>query len=299
MIPSTSTHESWKQKLSDTSYRALTEGVFEVPGTGAYVRTQRSGTYLCRGCGTPLFASTSKIDDGSGFATFTDPIDEKLVPLVTAYTEAGDPITGIRCASCDGRLGFMDDISLQSSDDLEQGVREQVYHVSSYAVRLKKALSVRNYPIIFALGMLLVGIVAYASWTWGTTLLGVSSLERTDATIPLWLGEVEVRAVVVRLDQPQASTSGMVVRQDEALLFVLGDTGVPGIRFANHSVDILWLDKNFMVVGWERERASQSSQALKRPQHAQYGLIAQLGTIAPQAFATGFEVVVTDKTSLF
>jgi peptide methionine sulfoxide reductase MsrB len=292
-------NKEWKKVLSKRAHRVLRERVLEAPGTGEYVRVQSVGTYLCRGCTAPLFSSSNKIDDGSGFATFTKPSTEAAVSIVAHYSESGDVSSGIVCTTCGGYVGFMDAMTMQSALDLEQGTLTRYYHVSSDAVTLKKAVSARNYPISFALGILFVCVAGYYGWRWGTTLLDVSNLARTDATIPLWIDDREVRAVVVHLDQPQASTSGMVIRQDEVLFFVLGIDGIPGIRFTNHSVDVLWLDENFKVVGWERERASQSPQVLTRPPGARYGLISQPGAIPPKAFATGFEVIVTDRSALF
>jgi peptide-methionine (R)-S-oxide reductase len=292
------TDADWQKKLSEPAYRALRHGEMESPNTGRYVTTELLGLYYCVGCGAPLFDSSAKINDGSGYATFREPLDPQSVSSVTNYSLSGEQQSGFVCTNCGGHIGLIDNMELNSADDLEQGTTQRLYHASSNAVILKKALSPRNYPVGTLL-LIVVCVVGYLAWSWGSKLVDVSYLGRASSTIPLWVGDAQVFATPVHLDRPNASTSGMVVRQNEALLIIFGSSqGVPAIRFANHSVDILWLDRAFKVVGWEHERASQSSQALDRPKGAEYALIAQPGTIAPSAFATGYEIIVTDRSSL-
>lgn len=290
----------WQKKLSKPAYHALRHADIEAPNTGQYVHTDIGGWYLCAGCGTPLFSSSDKVEDDSGYATFRGPIEVGCVSSVTNYTPAGEPLNGFTCTKCGGYVGRIDTLQLQSSLDLEQGTVQSLYHASSHAVVFKKALSPRNYPVAALLLLFALVLVGYGVWSWGATLTNGLYFGRTNATVPLWVGDTEVSATVVHLDKPNASTSGMVIRQDAVLLLVLDTTGgVPAIRFANHAVDILWLDTAFKVVGWEHERASQAPTPLDRPRTAQYALIAQPGAISTQAFATGFEIIVTDKTALF
>lgn len=289
----------WKQVLSDDAYQALRLGHLEQPHTGKYVHTTDVGVYRCAGCGTPLFSSETKIDDGSGYATFTAPIQSQTLSILATYTEAGEPVPVCVCAVCGGKIGRLDSQILRSSTDLEEGTSQQYYHISSRAVVFKKALTPRNYPIGTFILVGILCIVGYMGWAWFSNLASIASRQHIDSSVPLWVGDMSIEAVVVRLDGSQASTTGTLIRQDEALLFVLGDhTGIPAVRFANHSIDVLWLDASFKVVGWEQQRASQTSQALDRPPSAQYGIIAQSGILPAQAFSTGFEVIVTDRTRL-
>jgi peptide-methionine (R)-S-oxide reductase len=286
MTPTPSTVATWHTTLRPDVYQALTQGIFEQPGKGAYVRVGSPGVYLCCGCGAPLFLSIHQRTSMFGFATFTHPATEQAVQT-TVLDDSTDNASGgvpITCTSCGGRVGFM---------TVERGTTEQMYHVSSRAVQLRLDVSRRKYFVRFFAAVCTIVALGYMGWVWSGYQFGDS--DRSHATVPVQLGDAEVRAVVVHLDQPNASTSGIVVRQEEVLLFVLDDAGgVPGITFANHSVDILWLDDHFTVVGWERERASQSTQALKRPSAARYGLIAQIGTMTPEVFATGFVVTVPE-----
>jgi peptide-methionine (R)-S-oxide reductase len=62
-------------KLSRDQYRVTQQGATEYPGTGAYLYNDEPGIYVDIVSGEPLFASTHKFDSGSGWPSFTKPID--------------------------------------------------------------------------------------------------------------------------------------------------------------------------------------------------------------------------------
>ena len=96
----------WKQELTPAEYRILREKGTEAPFTGEYVNAKDPGVYRCRGCGTPLFSSSTKYDSGSGWPSFYRPIDEQNVAehedrsLFMRRTE-------VLCAACDAHLGHV------------------------------------------------------------------------------------------------------------------------------------------------------------------------------------------------
>ena len=47
----------------------------EPPWSGAYVHNHEDGSYRCAGCGAVLFDSSTKFDSGSGWPSFTTPIE--------------------------------------------------------------------------------------------------------------------------------------------------------------------------------------------------------------------------------
>ncbi len=67
---------------------------------------KRKGTYCCAACGTPLFASDSKFESGSGWPSFFAPIDEKNLGQTTDY-HVGYARTEVHCAKCNGHMGHV------------------------------------------------------------------------------------------------------------------------------------------------------------------------------------------------
>ena len=65
----------YEEKLTPLQYRVTREGATERPFTGLYWNAKDDGTYDCICCGTALFESTDKYDSGSGWPSFTRPVE--------------------------------------------------------------------------------------------------------------------------------------------------------------------------------------------------------------------------------
>ncbi|NLE33228.1 MAG: methionine sulfoxide reductase, partial [Bacteroidales bacterium] len=75
----------------------------EPPYSGDYETFSEAGTYLCKQCKTPLFASDNKFDAGCGWPSF----DKALPGAVKRLPDADGRRTEIVCAACDGHLGHV------------------------------------------------------------------------------------------------------------------------------------------------------------------------------------------------
>lgn len=89
--------------LTPQTARILKDKGTEQPFTGKYCDTQALGTYLCRGCGTPLFLSDSKFLSSCGWPSFDDEIPNAIKRL----QDADGRRTEILCRHCDGHLGHI------------------------------------------------------------------------------------------------------------------------------------------------------------------------------------------------
>lgn len=67
------------RKLSPEQYRVTQQAATELPGSGEYLYNNEPGIYVDVVSGEPLFASSNKFDSGSGWPSFTRPIDRANV----------------------------------------------------------------------------------------------------------------------------------------------------------------------------------------------------------------------------
>jgi peptide-methionine (R)-S-oxide reductase len=96
----------WKQRLTTEQYDVLRRRGTERPFTGCFVGSHDPGTYVCAGCHRPLFRSGRKFESGTGWPSFTEPIDAGAVTSIED-SSYGMVRTEVRCGHCDGHLGHV------------------------------------------------------------------------------------------------------------------------------------------------------------------------------------------------
>ncbi|MEN9785554.1 MAG: Peptide methionine sulfoxide reductase MsrB [Pseudomonadota bacterium] len=97
---------TWRARLEPVPFAVLREGGTERAFTGAYHAHHADGVYACGGCALPLFDSRDKFDSGTGWPSYTRPVDGDAV------AERADDSHGMRrvetlCARCGGHLGHV------------------------------------------------------------------------------------------------------------------------------------------------------------------------------------------------
>lgn len=100
------TEEEWRQRLKPEQYRVLRQKATEAPFSGKLLHNKDDGVYTCAACGTPLFASDTKFDSGSGWPSFYDVANSDNVELVQD-TSHGMERTEVVCKTCGGHLGHL------------------------------------------------------------------------------------------------------------------------------------------------------------------------------------------------
>ena len=98
----------WRRRLTREQYDVARRGGTERAFTGAYWDSKAPGTYACICCGTPLFAAADKYDSGTGWPSFTRPLDRAAV-ATARDTSWGMVRTEVLCARCDAHLGHVFD----------------------------------------------------------------------------------------------------------------------------------------------------------------------------------------------
>lgn len=103
-----SSEEEWKKTLTSEEYKILREKGTEAPFSGKYVHEKKSGMYACVACGNQLFSSDTKFDSGTGWPSFTDPVNLKNIEL-REDNDMGMHRTEVVCKNCGSHLGHVFD----------------------------------------------------------------------------------------------------------------------------------------------------------------------------------------------
>ena len=103
----TKSPEEWRKILSPQQYAVLRQESTERAGSSPLDKEYGRGTYACAGCALPVFASEAKFDSGTGWPSFT-------VPIQGAVGTKEDPglfgsRTEVHCRRCGGHLGHVFD----------------------------------------------------------------------------------------------------------------------------------------------------------------------------------------------
>ena len=102
------TEEQWREKLTPEQYKIAREKGTERAFTGQYYDCKDRGTYHCTCCGAELFSSDEKFDSGSGWPSFTAPVQDSALETKTDTTH-GMIRTEVICGKCDAHLGHVFD----------------------------------------------------------------------------------------------------------------------------------------------------------------------------------------------
>ncbi len=101
------TEDEWKRRLGPEAYAVLRRDGTERAWTSPLNEEHRKGTFVCAGCGAPLFTSDMKFDSGTGWPSFFTTLpgafetrtDRKFFMTRTEY----------HCARCGGHHGHVFD----------------------------------------------------------------------------------------------------------------------------------------------------------------------------------------------
>jgi len=97
--------QEWRKALTPEQYRVLREEDTERRFTSPLNSEYNKGTFVCAGCGQPLFRSDMKFDSKTGWPSFFTAIPGALETKVdrTLFTAR----TEYHCANCGGHQGHV------------------------------------------------------------------------------------------------------------------------------------------------------------------------------------------------
>jgi peptide-methionine (R)-S-oxide reductase len=97
--------ERWRELLPEDRYRVLFEEATEPARSSPLDKEYGDGTYICAACHQPLFDSGDKFDSGTGWPSFTRPLEGSIgtkrdFKLIWPRTE-------YHCSRCGGHQGHV------------------------------------------------------------------------------------------------------------------------------------------------------------------------------------------------
>ncbi|EHC08389.1 peptide-methionine (R)-S-oxide reductase [Fischerella thermalis CCMEE 5273] len=99
------TEEEWRKTLTPEQFRVLRKHGTERAGTSPLDKNYADGTYVCAGCGQPLFTSETKFNSGTGWPSFYAPIEGAI--STTVDRSFFMTRIEVHCSRCGGHLGHV------------------------------------------------------------------------------------------------------------------------------------------------------------------------------------------------
>ncbi len=98
--------DEWRQQLTPEQFAVSRKKGTERAFSGMYWDNHAAGEYRCVSCGAPLFSSETKFESGTGWPSFSQPMEPENVATVEDRSHSMRR-TEVLCAVCDGHLGHV------------------------------------------------------------------------------------------------------------------------------------------------------------------------------------------------
>ncbi len=98
--------EEWQARLSPEVFHVTRRAATERPFSSEMCGLLGAGRYRCACCDTLLFDATQKFDSGTGWPSFTEPVEDAAVAYIGDHSHGMTRIEAT-CAVCDAHLGHV------------------------------------------------------------------------------------------------------------------------------------------------------------------------------------------------
>ena len=98
--------QEWRTQLTPEQFRVTRQHGTERPFSGEYCDSYDPGVYGCVCCGTSLFDSTEKFESGTGWPSFTQPLNDNSIKYIMDSSFGMVRIETL-CNVCDAHLGHV------------------------------------------------------------------------------------------------------------------------------------------------------------------------------------------------
>ena len=106
-FPVQKSDEEWRHTLTPDEYSVLRHHHTERPFTSPLNHEERAGTFVCAGCGRPLFDAETKFESGTGWPSFWESLPGAVAFKVDHKILV--PRTEYHCVRCGGHQGHVFD----------------------------------------------------------------------------------------------------------------------------------------------------------------------------------------------
>jgi peptide-methionine (R)-S-oxide reductase len=100
--------DEWRQELTPEQYAVCRKKGTERAFSGQYWDHHARGVYRCTACDAPLFSSETKFESGTGWPSFSAPLDPGNIGIESDRSFFMRR-TEVHCANCESHLGHMFD----------------------------------------------------------------------------------------------------------------------------------------------------------------------------------------------